>query len=138
MPDMPISAYGLPQAAEGGVPAGGDQDEGYFVMSAPIDAHMRIISADFVGGDASESYQLRVWPAGTTFPASTTNSIVWAGGSLAGAQADPIPILQSQDRQSVGWNIIPAGWSLGLMPISAGSAAAATVRIVGVPMQVAP
>ena len=133
MPDY----YGLPQAAEGGVPAGGDQDVGYFVMSAPIDAHMRIIAADFVGGDASENYDLRVWPAGTTFPASTANSIVWAGGALAGAQARPITIFQSQDRQSVGWNIIPAGWTLGLMPVTAGSAAAATVRIVGVPMKVA-
>ena len=55
MPDY----YGLPQAAEGGVPAGGDKDVGYFVMSAPIDAHMRIIAADFVGGDASENYDLR-------------------------------------------------------------------------------
>ena len=133
MPDY----YGLPQAAEGGVPAGGDKDVGYFVMSAPIDAHMRIIAADFLGGDASEDYQLKVWPAGTTFPASDTNSIVWAGGALSGAQTFPIPILQTQDRNSVGWNVIPAGWTLGLMPITAGSAATATVRIVGVPMKVA-
>lgn len=129
MPDY----YGMPRSATGGVPVGGDLDVGYFIMSAPKDKHLRVVAGGFLGGDAGETYRLFIWPAGTIFPTTITNAIPWAGGALAGAEANAISISQNQDRQSMGFLVIPAGWSLGIIPISGASAASAEVSIVGLP-----
>jgi len=138
MPDMPISAYGLPQAYTGGVPAGGDADVGYLIMSAPIDAHMRIVAVDYEGGDGSEDYHMFIWPAGTNFPTDATNAICVCSGSITGGTSFPQSLMNNFTRQSGGWWIIPAGWTLGVIPIQATSSAAVVFNVCAIPMQVAP
>jgi hypothetical protein len=131
MPDY----YGLPQAYSGGVPAGGDSDVGYLIMQAPIDAHMRIVGIDYSGGDASEDYHLYIWPAGTSFPTDVTNAICVCSGAVTGASGT-VSLMNNVTRQSPGWWVIPAGWTLGVIPITAGSSAALVVNVCAIPQAV--
>jgi hypothetical protein len=132
MPDY----YGLPQAYSGGVPAGGDANVGYLIMQAPIDAHMRIVAIDYTGGDASEDYHLFIWPAGTSFPTDATNAICVCSGAITGGESIQTSLQNNLTRQSPGWWLIPAGWTLGVIPISAGSSAAFDLNVCAVPMAV--
>jgi len=129
MPDY----YGLPQAGTGGVPAGGDADVGYFIMQAPIDKHLRVVALDWEGGDSGEDqYHFFIWPAGTVFPTTATNAVCWASGAIGLATAFPQSLLTNFIRSECGFNVIPAGWSLGMIT-NAGSTAALTVNVVGLP-----
>ncbi len=110
---------------------------GYFIMSAPIDAHMRIVAIDFEGGDNAEEYHLYIWPAGTVFPTDATNAICVASGGITGGEAFPQSIMNNFIRQSPGWWTIPAGWSLGAIPVIASSSAAVVFNVCAIPMKVA-
>jgi len=132
MPDY----YGLPQAYTGGVPAGGDANVGYLIMQAPIDAHMRIVAIDYDGGDASEEYHLFIWPAGTSFPTDATNAICVCSGGVEGGNSVQQSLMTNYIRQSPGWWVIPAGWTLGVIPVTAGSTAAVVINVCAIPQAV--
>ena len=139
MPDY----YGLPQAGTGGVPAGGEHNVAYFVMQAPIDKHLRIVALDFDGGDANENYNLYLFPPTTVFPTAAgtppPNAIVWMSGSVKGNPDFPSSFINRFGGEGVesGWLVLPAGWFLGVVPVTAASAAALPVQCVGLPFDAA-
>lgn len=134
--------YGLPLTQHGGVPASADVDVGHLLMSAPITHHMRIVALDMDGGDSNELYDFYMFPPGTTFPTAAgtppTNAVVWMTGSK-GAPNNPVSVINQMtgEGRTSGFMVLPAGWSLAVIPVSAASAAAMTVNVVAIPMKVA-
>jgi len=137
-----MSQYGLPISTHGGVPAGADADVGHLILSAPITHHMRVIALDMDGGDSNEIYDFYMFPPGTVFPTVSgtppANAVVWMTGSK-GAPNFPTSVINQMtgEGRTSGFLVLPAGWSLAVIPVSAASAAAMTVNVVAVPMAVA-
>jgi hypothetical protein len=123
----------------GGVAAGADNNKLWRVLTAGENP-MLITAAQFYGGDASEYYTIVQVPPGagnldgTEVMSDLPGAIVVQAGNIEGGawtEDSPQSLLNSFQRQTTqGW-ILPAFYTLAVMPVTAASTAAFVVTMGG-------
>jgi len=132
--------YGEVRSQKGGIPVGGSDNSKLWVAFKAGPNPVQLINGSFWSGDSGEDYGLIALPPGVDTKGNGTTTLTGSmGGIMYAAQlnagntaVDPGIIWPARKTAGNTPPILPPGWTLYIVPLTAASAADFQTRILGI------